>query len=86
MCPNSLVPKERHLRKESNDSILGLGIVPKESHGCTQVYTVLAFLAKHIITYIFSTKLQIDYDDKSHGEHLVKLLIIKRVICGKRHT
>ena len=31
----SLVPKERHVRKESNGSTLGLCVVPKESHDCT---------------------------------------------------
>ena len=35
VCTYSLVSKERHARKESNDSTLGLCIVPKESHGCT---------------------------------------------------
>ena len=33
----SLVPKERHVRKESNGSTLGLCVVPKESHDCTLV-------------------------------------------------
>ena len=33
----SLVPKERHKRKESNGSTLGLCVVPKESHDCTLV-------------------------------------------------
>ena len=33
----SLVPKERHVRKESNGSTLGLYVVPKESHDCTLV-------------------------------------------------
>ena len=28
----SLVPKERHVRKESNGSTFGLCVVPKESH------------------------------------------------------
>ena len=31
----SLVPKERHVRKESNGSTLGLCVVPKESHDST---------------------------------------------------
>ena len=31
----SLVPKERHVLKESNDSTLALCIGPKERHGCT---------------------------------------------------
>jgi len=31
------VPKERHVRKESNGSTLGLCVVPKESHDCTLV-------------------------------------------------
>ena len=29
------MPKERHVRKESNGSTLGLCVVPKESHDCT---------------------------------------------------
>ena len=33
----SLVPKERHVRKESNGITLGLCVVPKESHDCTLV-------------------------------------------------
>ena len=33
----SLVPKERHVRKESNGRTLGLCVVPKESHGCILV-------------------------------------------------
>ena len=33
----SLVPKERHVRKESNGRTLGLCVVPKESHDCTLV-------------------------------------------------
>ena len=33
----SLEPKERHVRKESNGSTLGLCVVPKESHDCTLV-------------------------------------------------
>ena len=31
------MPKERHVRKESNGSTLGLCVVPKESHDCTLV-------------------------------------------------
>ena len=31
----SLVPKERHVRKESNGSTFGLCVVPEESHDCT---------------------------------------------------
>ena len=33
----SQVPIERHVRKESNGSTLGLCVVPKESHDCTLV-------------------------------------------------
>ena len=33
----SLVPKERHVRKESNGSTLGLCVVPKESYDSTLV-------------------------------------------------
>ena len=33
----SLVPKERHVRKESNGSTLGLCVVPKESHDSTLI-------------------------------------------------
>ena len=35
-CPGkySLVPKERHVRKERNGGTLGLCVVPKESHDC----------------------------------------------------
>ena len=33
----SLVPKERHVRKESNGGTLGLCVVPKESHDCILV-------------------------------------------------
>ena len=33
----SLVPKERHVRKESNGSTLGLYVVPKESHDSTLI-------------------------------------------------
>ena len=33
----SLVPIERHVRKESNGSTLGFCVVPKESHGFTLV-------------------------------------------------
>ena len=36
----SLVPKERHVRKESNGSILGLCVVPKESHYSTLIKEV----------------------------------------------
>ena len=37
MVAYSLVPKERHVRKKSNGSTLGLCVVPKESHDCTLV-------------------------------------------------
>ena len=55
----SLLPKERHVRKESNDSTLGLCIGLKESHGCTLysvqvVYTVDPFPVRQIITYFLS--------------------------------
>ena len=33
----SLVPKERHVRKESNGSTLGLYVVLKESHDSTLI-------------------------------------------------
>ena len=33
----SLVPKERHVLKESNGSTLGLCVVPEESHDSTHI-------------------------------------------------
>ena len=36
----SLVPKERHVQKESNGSTLGLCVVPKESHDSTLIKEV----------------------------------------------
>ena len=36
----SLVPKERHVLKESNGSTLGLCVVPKESHDSTLIKEV----------------------------------------------
>ena len=39
----SLVPKERHVRKEGNDSTLDQCIVPKKSPGCTGLHTVIFF-------------------------------------------
>ena len=62
----SLVPKERRVWKESNDSTLDQRIVPKESHGCTGGLHTVSFFSVNKSLPIFSSKLQID-PNKSNG-------------------
>ena len=47
----SLVPKERHVRKESNGRTLGLYVEPEESHDCT-VYTCKIAYFKGVMTAV----------------------------------
>ena len=77
-----MVPKERHARKESNDSTLGLCIGLKESHDCTGLHR--RPISRDKSSPIFSLKLQID--PRVMHEHLVKVLILMRAICGTRVT
>ena len=50
------MPKERHEQKESNDSTLGLCIVPKESHGCPGLV-----FAHQVPTYQWTGEISFDH-------------------------
>ena len=80
----SLVPRERHERKESNDSTLGLCIVPKESHGCPGLHSK-AFSSKTNHN-LFSLQNCWSILIRVMGKHLVKVLCLMRVKCGTRVT
>ena len=79
-----MVPKERHVRKESNDSTLGLCIVPKESHGCTGLHSrAISSKTNHHLFSLQKCRLILI---RVMGDHLVKVLILIRVMCGTRVT
>ena len=80
----SLVLKERHVQKESNDSTLGLCIVPKESHGCTGLHSrAISSKTNHHLFSLQKCRLILI---RVMGDHLVKVLILIRVMCGTRVT
>ena len=79
-----MVPKERHVRKESNDSTLGLCIVPKESNGCTGLHSrAISSKTNHHLFSLQKCRLILI---RVMGDHLVKVLILIRVTCGTRVT
>ena len=72
------------MQKESNDSTLGVCIVPKESHGCTGLHSrAISSKTNHHLFSLQNSRLILM---RVMGEHLVKVMGLMRVMCGTRVT